>query len=143
MDREAEQELVTEQSLTADLRALGVEEGMGVLVHSALSAVGWVSGGPVAVIRALLQAVGADGTLVMPAHSSSWSDPAGWKSPPAPAAWWDPIRATMPAFDPATTPTSSIEPDHRQGDDQVQLVVARQVAPQTGAAADSRAAGSQ
>ena len=108
MEQDTEQDLVTEQSMTADLRALGVEEGMVVLVHSSLTAIGWVCGGPVAVIRALLHAVGADGTLVMPAHSSSLSDPAGWKKPPAPAAWWDPIRATMPAFDPAITPTSSI-----------------------------------
>ncbi|MDE0220436.1 MAG: AAC(3) family N-acetyltransferase [Spirochaetaceae bacterium] len=98
-------EPVTEQSLAEDLRALGVGQEMVVLVHSSLSALGWVCGGPVAVIRALLQAVGADGTLVMPAHSGDLSDPSLWRSPPAPAAWWDTIRATMPAFDPAVTPT--------------------------------------
>ena len=99
---------VTEQSLAEDLRALGVGQEMVVLVHSSLSALGWVCGGPVAAIRALLQAVGADGTLVMPAHSGGLSDPSLWRSPPAPAAWWDTIRATMPAFDPAVTPTRCI-----------------------------------
>ncbi len=101
-------EPVTEQSLAEDLRAHGVGEGNVVLVHSSLSALGWVCGGPVAVIRALLQAVGADGTLVMPAHSGDLSDPSLWRSPPAPAAWWDTIRATMPAFAPAVTPTRCI-----------------------------------
>lgn len=80
-------EPVTEQSLAEDLRALGVGREMVVLVHSSLSALGWVCGGPVAVVRALLWALGADGTLVMPAHSGGLSDPSLWRSPPAPAAW--------------------------------------------------------
>lgn len=95
----------TVQTLTRDLAALGLRAGMVVLVHSSLSRIGWVNGGPVAVIHALERCLGPDGTLVMPAHSADLSDPANWQNPPVPAAWWDTIRATMPAYDPDLTPT--------------------------------------
>ena len=49
MEQDTEQDLVTEQSVTADLRALGVKEGMVVLVHSSLTAIGWVCGAPILV----------------------------------------------------------------------------------------------
>ena len=44
----------TRASLAADLIALGLEAGDTVLVHSSLRAVGWVPGGQVAVVQALL-----------------------------------------------------------------------------------------
>ncbi|HUX37894.1 MAG TPA: AAC(3) family N-acetyltransferase [Rectinemataceae bacterium] len=98
----------TRPSLLADLRALGAAEGSIILVHSSLSSLGWVCGAGIAVIQALLDAVGESGTLVMPAHSGELSDPGRWAYPPVPEAWWAPIRETMPAFDPAITPTRGI-----------------------------------
>jgi aminoglycoside 3-N-acetyltransferase len=92
-------------SLTADLAALGVERGMTLLVHSSLRTLGWVNGGPVAVIQALEDLLGPDGTLVMPTHSGALSEPSHWQNPPVPASWWDTIRATMPPFQPDLTPT--------------------------------------
>lgn len=96
---------VTRDSLLRDLRALGVRPGMLLLVHSSLSRLGWVTGGPQAALEALLEALGPQGTLVMPTHSAHLTDPSGWQNPPVPVSWWSTIRDHMPAYDPALTPT--------------------------------------
>ena len=94
----------TRPSLAADLQQL-VSPGMTVLVHSSLSALGWVCGGPVTVVQALMDAVTMTGTLIMPTQSGNYSDPAEWQNPPVPSQWWTIIRETMPAYDPQITPT--------------------------------------
>ncbi|WP_101297634.1 aminoglycoside N(3)-acetyltransferase [Halegenticoccus soli] len=95
----------TVSSLAADLRDLGVREGDALLVHSSLSALGWVCGGAQAVVDALREAVTDSGTLVMPTHTGQYTDPAGWSNPPVPEAWVDVIRDAMPPFRPDVTPT--------------------------------------
>ena len=100
--------LATVESLQTDLKAIGLEHGMVVLVHASLRALGWVCGGAVAVILALQEVLGETGTLVMPAHSTDLSDPSQWQNPPVPEAWWQTIRETMPAYEPDLTPTRSM-----------------------------------
>ncbi|MFD3628203.1 aminoglycoside N(3)-acetyltransferase [Streptomyces sp. NPDC058698] len=100
--------LVTRDSLTAQLRELGVRPGGILLAHSSLSALGWVNGGQVTVVRALLDALGPHGTLVVPTQTGDLSDPALWRAPPVPEPWWETVRATMPAYDPLTTPSRGV-----------------------------------
>ena len=95
----------TVESLSGDFAALGLRAGDIALVHSSLSALGWVAGGPVAVIDALCGVLGSRGTLVMPSHSGGLSEPSHWVNPPVPPSWWPVIRSSMPAFDKARTPT--------------------------------------
>lgn len=97
--------LNTKDSLAEDFRRLGLGPGSAVIVHSSLSSIGWVCGGAVSVVQALMEVITPDGTIVMPAHSSDLSDPSGWGNPPVPAEWWDEIKRSMPAFDPKITPT--------------------------------------
>jgi len=92
-------------SLKSDFEALGVKPGAIIIVHSSLSKIGWTVGGPVSVIRALMQTLTPEGTLVMPTFSSGNSEPSKWEYPPVPESWWNTIREEMPAFDPNITPT--------------------------------------
>lgn len=100
--------LNTPESIEKDLCNLGVMPGMVIIVHSSLSSLGWVVGGPISVIYALIKVLTPDGTLIMPAHSGDYSDPSAWCNPPVPSEWWDDIRKFMPAFDPKITPTRGI-----------------------------------
>ena len=95
-------------SLTADLRRLGLADGDTVIVHSSLSALGWVAGGEQAVVRALFDTVGGSGTIVMPTQSGQLSDPAAWSDPPVPPSWVAILRAELPAFDAYATQTRSM-----------------------------------
>ncbi len=95
----------TVDSLARDLAMLGLAPGGVAIVHSSLKSLGYVVGGPVAVIAAIERVLGPRGTLVMPTFSGQLTDPASWVAPPVPTAWWPIIRAHEPAFDPAATPT--------------------------------------
>ncbi|WP_460064338.1 AAC(3) family N-acetyltransferase [Streptomyces sp. YKOK-I1] len=100
--------LVTRETLAAQLRDLGVEPGEILLVHSSLSSLGWVCGGPVAVVQGLQDALGPNGTLVVPTQTGELSDPAEWSRPPVPREWWETIRATLPVYDPLVTPSRGL-----------------------------------
>lgn len=84
--------------LAAEVRALGVRPGGVLMVHARVSALGWVVGGTGAVVLALLDALGPEGTLMAYA---------GWEDDPYdmetwPAAWRAAYEAELPPFDPRT-----------------------------------------
>lgn len=90
-------------SLTADLRALGVPSGALLLLHSGFRSLGPVLGGPDTVIAALREALGPEGTLAVPTFTTQLIDPQTWPSPPPPEERAR-IMASMPGFDPETSP---------------------------------------
>lgn len=92
--------LVAWSELVAGLRELGVDRfgASAVMVHSRMSALGWVVGGAQTVVEALLESLGPDGTLLV---LTGWED-----RPPYHQDGWDAAerelyRDEAPAFDPA------------------------------------------
>jgi aminoglycoside 3-N-acetyltransferase len=57
--------LVTRSKLAEDLRKLGLLPGQVVMLHASVKAIGWIVGGPDAVIQAILDVLGPEGTLMM------------------------------------------------------------------------------
>ncbi len=57
---------VTQETLARDLSQLGLSPGDVVFLHSSLKSLGWVEGGPDAVIDAFLEVVGGEGLIVVP-----------------------------------------------------------------------------
>ena len=54
------------EELLQQLRGMGIAEGDTLLVHSSLSKIGYVAGGPETIVDVLLQAVGPTGHVLMP-----------------------------------------------------------------------------
>lgn len=74
VDLPARADVLTQQDLVTDIRALGITPGMDLLVHSSLSAIGYVRGGAETVVEALLEAIGPEGTLLMPSFNHKAAD---------------------------------------------------------------------
>ncbi|GAA5044326.1 aminoglycoside 3-N-acetyltransferase [Thermocatellispora tengchongensis] len=103
--------LVRPRDLARHLRDLGVRRGQTLLVHASMSSVGWVEGGAAAIVAVLRGLLGPEGTLVVPTLTTGNSDTSpeylraiAGMGPDEVAAY----RARMPAFDPATTPSTGM-----------------------------------
>ena len=95
----------TKDTLKEDFQKIGIQKGDIVLVHSSMSQIGWIAGREIAVIEALIETVGEEGTIVMPSFSGENSQPELWQNPPVPADWISVIKDYMPPFECDKTPT--------------------------------------
>lgn len=87
--------------IAGDLRALGIEPGDGVFVHSSLSQIGHVIGGPRGLIEALMKAVGQNGLIGMPGFSKDAYDPVELLGSSVTPERRLAIEEQVPGFDPA------------------------------------------
>lgn len=99
---------ITIQNLSHDFKHIGITEGSILILHCSMSKIGWVVGGAVAVISAILDVITPSGTLIMPTFSGDNSEPSYWQNPPVPEEWWKIIRNSMPAFHLEKTPTRGL-----------------------------------
>lgn len=98
---------VTRSRLAHDLRALGLAEGDVAMLHTRLSAIGYVAGGTRTVIEALTDVVGERGTLLA---YCGWNDAPPYEFLDWPQEWQAALRAEQPPFDPELS-----ESDHGNG----------------------------
>jgi len=71
---------ITKSRLIGDLKKLGVKPADTIMLHASVKSIGWIVGGPDVVIQALLDVVGAKGTLMMYV---------GWEDSPYRLAEWN------------------------------------------------------
>lgn len=96
--------ILTKEDLIEQFRACGTAEGQTIFVHTSLKSLGFVVGGAETLIRALLEIVGKEGTLMMPSQTWKNLDPSTGVHWEEPAEWWPIIREHWPAYDKEVTP---------------------------------------
>lgn len=103
-----ERKLVLKKDIIDALNKAGVKAGQSIMVHTSLSSLGFVCGGPQIVIEALLECVGDEGTIMMPTQSWKNLDPEDGVHWEEPKEWWQAIRDNWPAYDKNITPTNTM-----------------------------------
>lgn len=92
-----ERKIVLKQDILSALSEVGVCNGQTIMVHTSLSSLGFVCGGAQVIIKALLETVGTEGTIMMPTQSWKNLDPATGVHWEEPENWWQLIRENWPA----------------------------------------------
>lgn len=100
--------IVLKDDIVKALKNIGVCPGQTIMVHTSLSSLGFVCGGAQTVIEALIQCVGKNGTIMMPAQSWKNLDPEAGVHWEEPEEWWQTIRDNWPAYNKEITPTNTM-----------------------------------
>lgn len=103
-----EKKILLKQDIMTALSEVGIKKGQHLMVHTSLSSLGFVCGGPQIVIEALLESVGMEGTIMMPSQSWKNLDPTTGVHWEEPKEWWQTIRENWPAYDKHITPTNTM-----------------------------------
>ncbi|HUT80742.1 MAG TPA: AAC(3) family N-acetyltransferase [Candidatus Bathyarchaeia archaeon] len=96
---------ITVKSLIKDFQTIGLKKGDIVIVHSSMSKIGWIAGGPETIVDALMEVITPEGTIAMPSMTTGNTDPQCWNYPPVPQEWWEIIRKESTPYRPEITPT--------------------------------------
>ena len=99
---------VTKADIVKELKAVGLEKDDVVMEHTSLKSMGYVCGGAQAIIEALIEVVGENGTIMMPTQSWKNLDPETGVHWDADESEWDVIRENWPAYNKNITPTNTM-----------------------------------
>ena len=94
---------VTKTELIRALQKVSVTKNQIIEVHSSLSAFSYVIGGARTVVDALMEAVGEEGTILMPFQSSGNTEPSDWCNPAIVPELYSEIRSSIPSYHPLTS----------------------------------------
>ena len=90
--------VITIEDIKRELKHIGIQNGDVLEVHASLKSIGYVLGGANALLDAILDTLGFEGTLVMSAQSSGNSEPAYFQNPPIDVSLYSKVRESIPSF---------------------------------------------
>ena len=105
---------LTREEFLKELRMLGLSRGMVLLVEADSECLPYVVGGEQALIEALMELVGYEGTLIVPSFTPELLDPACVEHCPFPYDSWEDIRRNSLPYQPKLSMPVHADPFVRQ-----------------------------
>jgi len=107
-DTEPDNRPVTKEEIVKALTEIELTRADNVMVHASLSKLGYVCGGAQTVIEAIMEVVGDEGSIMMPAQSWKNLDPDAGVHWTVGRKYWQIIGDNWPAYDKKLTPTNTM-----------------------------------